>query len=127
MNDFKEHETLHCNNTWWYKASKVEEKLQFLACKVQVLEQLNQELKAELERENKSHNYHCKESQRKNDVIDDLKAELEKERLKSSELTILKNEYKISIMKLLIDDKEERERLSIILKAPNEVIKKRNG
>ena len=33
-----------------------------------------QELKEEVKRENKSHNYHCKESQRKNDVIHDLEA-----------------------------------------------------
>lgn len=33
-----------------------------------------EKLKADLQRENKSHNYHCKESQRKNDVIDKLEA-----------------------------------------------------
>jgi hypothetical protein len=58
------------------------------------------------------------------EYVTQLQTELEKERTKCSELIILKNDYKISIMKLLLDDKEERERLSIILNAPNEATKK---
>jgi len=40
------------------------------------LEKEIKELEEKVKRENKSHNYHCKESQRKNDVIHDLEEEI---------------------------------------------------
>lgn len=42
-----------------------------------LLQAENEQLKEELKRENISHNYHCKESQRKNDVIDKLQRKLD--------------------------------------------------
>jgi len=45
---------------------------------VQKLQAENSQLKDELKRENISHNYHCKESQRKNDLIDELQRKLDR-------------------------------------------------
>ena len=57
--DFEEYSYLMCESIWDH------------------LEQENQKLKEEVKRENTSHNYHCKESQRKNGVIDELKVLLD--------------------------------------------------
>ena len=54
-------------------------------------EQAVKELEEKVKRENKSHNYHCKESQRKNDVIHDLKEKLEKAQSTAIEIAIEHN------------------------------------